>query len=945
MTKEIGFKITVIGSEEQLSAIAGIEKQLKSLNDQRKALNKTVKEGEALSETEARKLAEIKVQTAALTAQRRDALKAIELQTKAMNGETESAIQISARLALLRRDYDLLGKAEREAAEGTQLLDKITALDAEIKSIDGNSGRFQRNVGNYALALQNAGQNGDLLTKVLKQMKAELSGLDQSSSDFAELNNQIQSVEASINKLNGNVNRQTRQFNGLSNSINQISRELPAFTFSMQTGFLAISNNLPILSDEIGRLRAANLELAASGQPTVSVFKQIVSSIFSWQTAMSLMITVLTIFGPKLYELITGTKELTAAQKKAAEEAKGFSLQMIEQNKRADALLETQTKLNKQIERFNALAGDNNDYKDIGEVLGILSKGGDLATVSMRDLESALSNLKKVREDLSSGSTPLLFIDGESPESEARRREKSYNAEKKSLDDKIALLEASIEKRKPIDKKEGDRLKKEIEDLNNQLLSLIRQNNEAEIALFDDKLKREIASENERFRQQIEDLEAMKGKNIAINSEINEAIELAKLTNTKNLKKIEVDHQADMLKLEKAFADNQIEISNKEHQNSISNLDAEFDKRQLVARTSITDQTKLKEELYKLELAEIDAKIQVQKDYNQDSTKLELERLDIIKKYKEEASKDSAKIDEDELKQREENFTAISNSSIDAARTVASTISQIKRDALQRDLQRETDSIKAASDTELSILKNQLDKGFLSEAQFTKKKEDLDRKTAERTLEAQKKAFEEKKRLDTNAALMNGALAITSILAQYPKFDFGVAAAAAIVAAGITTAAQVATIQKQEFAESGLVMPEDLTNGRSGKVPNRQNIPTKSNGDNVLATVKVGEVFLNKRHQEMLGGDSTFAAIGVPGFAGSGKIGLAPRLNNTPPAPISFGGVTGGNYLTRDEMADLMDMQADRLAGIINGKQVTVLESDIRDSMARVDEYNNQSSF
>ena len=894
MTKELGFKITVIGSQEQLSGLASIERQLKSLNDQRKQLNKTLKEGIPLSTEESTALASLRAQINSLNAQRRESLKTIELQAKAMNGETNSAIQISAKLALLRRDYDLLSEAERQSAAGMQMQEKIQALDTEIKNLDGSVGRFQRNVGNYALALQNAGENGDLLTKILRQMKTELAGLDQSSKEFTDLNNQIQTVEASIAKLNGNINRQTRSFNGLSNSINQISRELPAFTYSVQTGFLALSNNIPILTDEIARLRAENLKLAESGQPTVSVFKQITSALFSWQTLLSVGITLITVFGGKIYELITGTKQLTEAQKKAAEETKGYSLQMIEQNKRADQLLETQKKLNKEIERFVALQGDNNDYKDIGEVIGIISRNGDLASISVRDLESALSSLKKVREDLSVGSVPILPIDGETPEAEEKRRRNAYDRERQSLDSRIKLLQDAINKRKPVEEAEYKRQEKAVEDLTNRLLSLTREYNEAEISLIKSKFERDRAAERERYRQRIEDLELQKKEYPALTSEINKLIEAENKIHYKNDTDILTAYEAE--------------------QKQIRDLAAQ----------DLQKSESLKRTIRSEALAQT---------------------LEDQEKVREEAKK-RAQVDRDnEAELNNENYTAIGNSAIESARVVSSTISQIKRDALQRDLQRETDSIKAQSETELSILKNQLDKGLITEAQFAKKKEEIDKKTAEKTLEAQKKAFEEKKRLDTNAAIMNGALAITSILAQYPKFDFGVAAAAAIVAAGITTAAQVAQIQKQEFAESGLVMPEDLTSGRSGKVGNRQNIRTKPNGDNVLATVKVGEVFLNKRHQEMLGGDATFAAIGVPGFAGSGLISRAPVINNTPPTPITFGGVTGGNYLTREQMADLLNSHSDKLATLINSKKVYVSEAEIRETMVRVQEYDDESKF
>lgn len=66
------------------------------------------------------------------------------------------------------------------------------------------------------------------------------------------------------------------------------------------------------------------------------------------------------------------------------------------------------------------------------------------------------------------------------------------------------------------------------------------------------------------------------------------------------------------------------------------------------------------------------------------------------------------------------------------------------------------------------------------------------------------------------------------------------------------------------FASSGITGTK--INSTHGKRINR------SNGDNLLATVKIGEVILNERHQAMLGGDDTFKRIGVPGFANSGLV-------------------------------------------------------------------------
>ncbi|WP_313411065.1 hypothetical protein [Sphingobacterium multivorum] len=109
-----------------------------------------------------------------------------------------------------------------------------------------------------------------------------------------------------------------QKWNGLQNSINQVARELPAFTYSAQTGFMAISNNIPILIDELNRLKAANVALTASGGAAVPVWKQFVKGIFSWQTAMMVGITLLTVYGKEIgnwiSSLFSSKKALDSAE-------------------------------------------------------------------------------------------------------------------------------------------------------------------------------------------------------------------------------------------------------------------------------------------------------------------------------------------------------------------------------------------------------------------------------------------------------------------------------------------------------------------------------------------------------------------------------------------------------------------------------------------------------
>lgn len=114
--------------------------------------------------------------------------------------------------------------------------------------------------------------------------------------------------------------------------------------------------------------------------------------------------------------------------------------------------------------------------------------------------------------------------------------------------------------------------------------------------------------------------------------------------------------------------------------------------------------------------------------------------------------------------------------------------------------------------------------------------------------------------------------------------------------------------------------------GLSGtRVKNHHGIPiTRSNGDNILATVKTGEVILNKDHQAMLGGDATFRKIGVPGFAGSGFAG-----DNTTQQAAQ---VADGRTALRNDIATIMMQMPPIIVTVedINAKQNQVAQTELR---------------
>ena len=112
------------------------------------------------------------------------------------------------------------------------------------------------------------------------------------------------------------------RFNALGVSLQQVVRELPAFSMSVNTGFLAISNNLPILADAIASARKENEALKASGQTAIPVWRQVASSLFSWQTALVLAVTVLSTNGKEIAAWISRQLSLGKAVDASAEAQK-----------------------------------------------------------------------------------------------------------------------------------------------------------------------------------------------------------------------------------------------------------------------------------------------------------------------------------------------------------------------------------------------------------------------------------------------------------------------------------------------------------------------------------------------------------------------------------------------------------------------------------------------
>ena len=126
-----------------------------------------------------------------------------------------------------------------------------------------------------------------------------------------------------------------RTYNGLNMSIQQIARELPSLAMGPQMFFLAISNNLPIFTDELARARREYEAITAAGGKGIPVWRQLLSSIVSWQTALAVGIMLSVTYGREIGDFVSSLFRGKTAFDSAAKAAEGYHLTLFEGTKNA----------------------------------------------------------------------------------------------------------------------------------------------------------------------------------------------------------------------------------------------------------------------------------------------------------------------------------------------------------------------------------------------------------------------------------------------------------------------------------------------------------------------------------------------------------------------------------------------------------------------------------
>lgn len=413
------------------------------------------------------------------------------------------------------------------------------------------------------------------LSKQYSILKIQLNGMSEAmrlntaegqrmEQDAMRIYQQMIRLQEATGKHTLSVGNYGKALNGLNNATAQVVRELPALAISANTFFLAISNNIPILVDQINLLRQQNAAAVAKGEKGVSVLKSVVKSFLSWNTVLTLVITGVTLFGDKIIDFIANMFRAKDAVDVNAEALKEYKKAVDESLKsEAEATVTSRllygvaTDTTRSMEdRLSAVHQLQDEYPDyLGNISdeailtgqakvsydkltqslvenarakaylnSITEQQGKIveAQIKRGDIQKQIDEEKKIIESLKEGLDPSRLYSStnlkaaysigaiEAAEDMLEKLNKELEENQKNID----IAEKTIEdltKRIPVDyvtdTENGDGTG--VKETAMRELEFIRQAEDERIALIENELDRELELNRVKYERQIEDLEKM----------------------------------------------------------------------------------------------------------------------------------------------------------------------------------------------------------------------------------------------------------------------------------------------------------------------------------------------------------------------------------------------------------------------------------------------------
>ena len=320
------------------------------------------------------------------------------------NGSNAAALaQQASEIDKLKAKYDELnGRYKSNNLEIEKYKAKIAELKQEMKA--EAKAQLENTQG-----LKQAQESYNRLAALYTKLKIELNKYSQAEIDStAALKAKQQQAEATMAKMKAlqaatgrhtlDVGNYSKALNGLGLATQQIVREMPSLAMSANQFFLAISNNIPIFTDNFKRVKE---ELGS----TKIALQTTLKSVFSWQTALVLGITLLSKYGTEIAKWFGNFLNIGKGFDVAAEGLKGYNETMSKvsgQMAESAATLETYVYAlengNKSETEQQAILGLVNDqYAKQIEYLGIEIKSVEDLIANKSRLLDVLTEEAKVR--------------------------------------------------------------------------------------------------------------------------------------------------------------------------------------------------------------------------------------------------------------------------------------------------------------------------------------------------------------------------------------------------------------------------------------------------------------------------------------------------------------------------------------------------------------------
>jgi len=379
---------------------------MKKIDADIKALGKSYKDGEITLSEYIKQSSLLKQRHTELMAQNQQYSALIKNHSTAIISASGSYYEMNAAMLELQKRYKALSEVDRESSVGKNLIAQANALNNKLKEIDSQFGNYQRNVGNYASS-----------------------------------------------------------WNGLNVQTQQLLRELPSLTMSFNQFFLAISNNLPMFVDELKRASEEFKRMKSEGQTAVPVWKQLLGSLFSWQSALVIGITLLSAYSSEIIDwvasLFRGKKaldEIISVQDKLRTAQKGAIRDTIEERIKLELLYKAATDNKKAMEERIVAA---NELKNTFPKLFDNYTKEQIMTGNAKDAYRLLTaqiiataKAKRVMNEVTKAATNY-------EETEFKRLNQVYTVEKaraeyqKFVDTGLSRTEAGIDAKKKLEAEEA----------------------------------------------------------------------------------------------------------------------------------------------------------------------------------------------------------------------------------------------------------------------------------------------------------------------------------------------------------------------------------------------------------------------------------------------------------------------------------------------------------